>query len=119
MNYDLEDRTKNLAVDIIQLLRTVKTTDLNKNIVAQLLKSGTSVGANYREANGAVSRSDFRNKIYICKKEIKETCFWLEMLAEASPEAKIKLRPIWSRAHELTLIFNKISLSLNKEKDVA
>ncbi len=52
---------------------------LNSNIISQLLRSATSVGANYHEANAASSKNDFRNKIYICRKEIQETEYWLDL----------------------------------------
>jgi four helix bundle protein len=94
------------------LIRKTKKSVLNTNIISQLIRSATSVGANYCEANAASSKSDFRNKIFICRKEIQETKYWLEMLAEASPEEKEQLREFWKEAHQLTLIFNKISKSL-------
>ncbi len=70
------------------------------------------MGANYCEANGASSKKDFKNKIHICRKEIQETGYWLEMLSESNPEEKEKLIKFWKEAHELTLIFNKIAASL-------
>jgi len=81
--------------------------------VSQVIRSSTSVGANYCEANGASSKKDFRNKIHICKKEIQETKYWLELLGEVvSENQKASLRKLWKEAHELTLIFNKISGTL-------
>lgn len=112
MNYDLEKRTLIFSKAIIQLLKKVKFNDLNKNTVSQLIRSATSVGANYREANGASSRKDFKNKIFICRKEVQETKYWLELLAESDPDIRQDLRRLWKEAHELTLIFNKISFSL-------
>ena len=112
MNYDLEERTRLFSKNIIKFLRIIKKDEINKNIISQLIRSATSVGANYCEANGASSRRDFKNKIYICKKEIQETKYWIEMMAESNPEQKEKLRKLWQEAHELTLIFNKIASSL-------
>jgi len=113
MKYDLEERTKKFSKDTISLLVKIKRNRINENIISQLARSATSVGANYCEANGASSRKDFRNKIFICRKEIQETKYWLEILAESNPEIKDKLRKLWKEAHELTLIFNKISTSLS------
>lgn len=113
MKYDLEERTRKFSKDIISLLVKIKRNRINENIISQLARSTTSVGANYCEANGASSRKDFRNKIFICRKEIQETKYWLEILAESNPEIKDKLRKFWKEAHELTLIFNKISTSLS------
>ncbi|MDD5031590.1 MAG: four helix bundle protein [Patescibacteria group bacterium] len=112
MSYDLEERTKNFSKNIIICLKKINQNELNRNIILQLIKSATSVGANYCEANGAASRKDFSNKIFICRKEIQETKYWIELMAEVSPEIKIDLRKLWKEAHELTLIFNKISSSL-------
>jgi len=112
MNYDLEERTREFSKEIIRLARLIKHNPINVNIISQLIRSATSVGANYCEANAASSKKDFKNKIYICRKEIQETKYWIELLAESNPEIKGKLRSIWTEAHELTLIFNKISASL-------
>ncbi len=112
MNYNLEERTKEFSKEIINFLLAIKKHKINENIISQLIRSATSVGANYCEANGASSKKDFKNKIFICRKEIQETKYWIELLAEANPEEKEKLKKIWKEAHELTLIFNKISSSL-------
>lgn len=117
MNYDLEDRTKKFSKDIIVFLLQIRKSDINKNIISQLVRSTTSVGANYCEANAAVSKKDFRNKIYICRKEIQETKYWIEMMSVSNPEDKEELRTFWKEAHELTLIFNRISQSLKEKKD--
>ena len=115
MHYDLEDRTKLFSKEIIRYLRQLKQDNLNRSLISQLIRSATSVGANYCEANAASSKKDFRNKIYLCRKEIQETKYWIEMIAEASPGNRRPLRQLWQEAHELTLIFNKISSSLRKK----
>jgi four helix bundle protein len=112
MNYDLEERTKKFAKEIIVLCKNTKHNMININLISQLIRSATSVGANYCEANAASSKNDFRNKIFISRKEIQETKYWLELLAESNPEQKDNIGKIWKEAHELTLIFNKISTSL-------
>lgn len=112
MRYDLEDRTKLFSKKIIGLLIRIKKSSINESIIKQLIRSATSVGANYCEANGATSRKDFKNKIYICRKEIQETKYWLELIAEINKEEIKELRLLWKEAHELTLIFNKIGTSL-------
>jgi four helix bundle protein len=115
MQYDLEERTKKFSKTVIGCLAKVKLNEINRNIVSQLIRSTTSVGANYCEANGASSKRDFRNKIFICRKEIQETKYWIELLAEACPDKRDSLKSIWKEAQELTLIFNKISSSLKTE----
>ena len=94
----------------------IKKSKINENLIFQLIKSATSVGANYCEANGASSKKDFNNKIFICRKEIQETKYWIELLAESNPEEKENLKKFWKEAHELTLIFNKISTTLKNKK---
>lgn len=107
--YTLEDRTLKLAEAVIALCRTIPKDILNNPIVSQLIRSATSVGANYREANGASSKKDFKNKIFICKKEAKETQYWLQLLVKSYPPCRERCRIIWKEAHELTLIFSKIA----------
>ena len=116
MEYDLEPRTKKFGKYIIDLLIKIERNEINKNIISQLIRSATSIGANYCEANNASSRKDFRNKIFICKKECQETKYWIELLARTNKEHIEKLRKLWKENHELTLIFNKITSSLNKKK---
>lgn len=81
----------------------------------QLVRSGTSIGANYMEANGASSKKDFQNKIFICKKEAQETKHWLRMIANCLPDRNQELRLLWQEAQELTLIFQKITSSLRNK----
>ena len=78
---ELEERTKQFAINIIRLSVTLPNTPEGRTIRTQLTKAGTSVGANYREANRARSKADFRNKISICETEASETQYWLEVIA--------------------------------------
>lgn len=109
--YDLEERTAIFAEQIIKLCRTIKNDRLSDPILNQLIRSGTSIGANYMEANGASSKRDFINKIFICKKEAQETKHWLRMLAAAVPDKADKAGVLWRECQELTLIFQKIGSS--------
>ena len=112
--YDLEERTANFGEEIIVLCKAIKQDVITRPLIQQLVRSGTSVGANYMEANGASSRKDFANKIYICKKEVQETKHWLRMLAKSSDEPHADIRVLWREAQELTLIFGKIASSVRK-----
>ena len=112
--YDLEERTARFGEDIIDFAKTLPINPINNELIGQIVKSGTSVGANYMEADGAESKKDFRHKIAICKKEAKETKHWLRMIAKANPDRKEKCKELWSEAQELTLIFSSILLSKNK-----
>lgn len=109
MRYDLEDRTMKFAEGIIILCQKIPKNDINNPLINQLLRSGTSIGANYSEANGASSKRDFINKIYICKKESIETKYWLKLLAKVNPLLDEEINFIWKETHELTLIFSKIA----------
>jgi len=110
--YDLEERTAKFGEQIISFCRSVKSDKLADPILNQLLRSGTSIGANYMEANGASSKKDFQNKIFICKKEAQETKHWLRMTKSFMPEKVKVIDLLWKEAQELTLIFQKISSSL-------
>lgn len=77
MVYDLEERTAKFGEDIIALCKKIRRGAVTDPLVNQLIRSGTSVGANYMEATGASSKRDFANKIFICKKEAQESKHWL------------------------------------------
>ncbi len=111
MNYDLEERTAKFGEDIIDFIKTLKQNVINIPLVNQLIRSATSIGANYCEANNASSKRDFKNKIFICKKEASETKYWLRMIAHANPDKKEKCKLLWKEANELTMIFSKIAES--------
>lgn len=107
-NYNLEERTAKFGEDVIKLCSQIRLTTIIEPIIKQLIRSATSVGANYMEANGACSKSDFKNKIFICKKEVMETKHWFRMLSVALPDKSEQLKILWKEAQELTLIFSKI-----------
>jgi len=111
MQYDLEERTAIFGEEIIHFSKTILLDEITKPIIRQIVRSGTSIGANYMEANQASSKKDFKNKIRISQKEANETKHWLRMLSSACPKKKAKCRKLWQEAHELTLIFAKISKS--------
>lgn len=108
VRHDLEERTAAFGNSAIVLAKTVPLTSITRPLVSQLVRSATSVGANYCEADDAESRADFKHKIGICKKEARETKHWLRMLVTAVPESKEPARKLWQEAKELNLIFNAI-----------
>lgn len=114
--YPLEERTAKFGESVILLCKGLRQDSINRNLIDQLVRSATGIGANYMEANGASSRTDFRNKIYICKKEAQETKHWLRMLSICVPEKKDELRNLWSEAQQLVMIFQKITSSLDFKK---
>ncbi|PIP28158.1 MAG: four helix bundle protein [Candidatus Moranbacteria bacterium CG23_combo_of_CG06-09_8_20_14_all_35_22] len=110
--YDLEKRTGDFGIEIIKFCKTSQQDIITKPILNQLIRSGTSIGANYCEANNASSKKDFKNKIFICKKECQETKHWLRMSSECLPERKEEIRILWKECQELTMIFQKIINSM-------
>ncbi|KKQ91617.1 MAG: hypothetical protein UT58_C0018G0013 [Microgenomates group bacterium GW2011_GWC1_39_7b] len=115
--HDLEERTAKFCESVILLCQKLEPTIINKPIINQLIRSATSIGANYMEANSASSRRDFANKIFICKKESQETKHWLRMLSVTVDDKEIteKLRILWQECQELTMIFQKITSSLREK----
>lgn len=114
-NFDLEERTAEFGENIIKFAKKIPKNTITIPIITQLIKAGTSVGANYCEADGAESKKDFEHKMGICKKEAKETKHWLRMVATAVPELKEESRKLWKEAQELTLIFSS-SVNSSKKK---
>jgi|SRR3989338_2369169 len=113
--YDLEERTARFGENLILLCRKLKQDVVTRPLISQLIRSGTSIGANYMEANGASSKKDFINKIFICKKEAQETKHWLRMLTSCEGgDLNFELLKQWKECQELTLIFQKIVSSARK-----
>jgi len=109
--FDLGERTAKFGEEIIEFAKTIERNEINRRLIGQLVSAGTSVGANYMEADGAESKKDFRHKIGICKKESKETKHWLRMIDKANPSKNVECRRLAQEAQELTLIFSSILLS--------
>ena len=110
-NYDLEERTAKFGESVIIFCKGLKKDVILNPLINQIIRSATSIGANYMEANGASSKKDFINKIFICKKESQETKHWLRMIAVYVPELKENIRVLWREANELSMIFGKIAFS--------
>jgi len=108
----LEDRTKKFAISIIRLSVTLPNTPEGKIIINQITKSGTSIGANYREANRARSKADFSNKIRICESEASETIYWFEIIEAMNWIDKQSTEPIIEEAIELLAIFTSVGKTL-------
>lgn len=106
--YDLEERTAKFGENSIEFAKTIEKNEINRSLISQLVRAGTSVGANYMEADGAESGRDFKHKIAICKKEAKECRHWFRMVSKANPDKAEKCRELWKEANELSLIFSAI-----------
>ena len=108
VKFDLEERTARLGEAVIDFVKNLQNNNINRVLIDQLVRSATSIGANYMEADAAESKKDFRHKIGVCKKESKETLHWLRMVSRANPDRAERCRQLWKEAHELLLIFSTI-----------
>lgn len=106
--WDLVERTARLGEQVVRFCRTVPQTPVCLPLVSQLVRSGTSVGANWAEAGAAQSGRDFDHKVGICKREARETMHWLRMLTAADEDLAPRCRELWNEAHELVMIFSAI-----------
>lgn len=106
--YDLEERTAKFGEEIIRFCKKIPRGPITDPLINQLIKCGTSVGANYCEADDAESKQDFRHKIGICKKESREAKHFLRMIGITIDTLRDEARILWQEAKELNLIFNTI-----------
>ena len=113
MEKDLERRTKRFALAVLRFSSALPRDRAADVLAKQLIRSATSVGANYREANRAVSRADFKNKIGTVQKEAAETQYWLELLIE-SGLANESATAVLAECSELLAIFTSIGKKLSE-----
>jgi four helix bundle protein len=106
--YDLEERTAAFGEAVIELCLALPANPVSSPLITQFVRSATSIGANYCEADDAESKADFRHKIALCRKEARETKHWCRMLAKACKLHATALRVQWKEAHQLHLIFARI-----------
>ena len=114
--FDLEERTGRFGEEVIKFCRGLTLDAITDPLVRQIVKSSTSVGAKYCEADDAVSKKEFRQKIGYCKKESRETKHWLRMIVAADPSQAEKARVLWKEANEFVLIFATIFRKLTEKK---
>jgi four helix bundle protein len=106
--YDLEERTARFGEAVIDFAKAIPHNPVTSRIINQLVGAATSVGANYVEADDAVSKKEFLKSIGTCKKETREVKHFLRMTVRAIPELKLQARKLWMEARELHLIFSRI-----------
>jgi four helix bundle protein len=106
--YDLEERTARFGGAVIDFAKEIQSNAVTNRLISQLVGAATSVGANYVEADDAVSKKEFLKSIGTCRKEVRETKHFLRMIVRAVPELKAQARTLWLEAKELHLIFSKI-----------
>ena|SRR5450755_3894350 len=116
MEKDLEQRTKRLALAVLKLCSSLPRDRAAEILARPLIRSATSIGANYREANRAVSRADFRNKVGTIQKEAAESQYWLELLTE-SGSASDSAAAVHAECSELLAIFTAIGKKLSVDND--
>jgi len=104
----LEKRTRQFAVKIIRLSTILLNTPEGRVIRNQITKSGTSIGANYREANRARSKADFKNKIKICESEASETQYWIEVIIDTKWLSREEVNTDYEESSELLALFTTI-----------
>ena len=108
----LESRTKKFAISVIRLSGSISNTPEGAVIRNQITKSGSSIGANYREANRSRSKADFKNKIKICESEASETVYWLEIISDLNWSDVKNIQLIKAEANEILAIFTSIGKKL-------
>jgi four helix bundle protein len=106
--YDLEERTAKFGEEVLIFCKKIPRSPITDPLISQLVRSATSVGANYCEADCAETRKDFEHKLGICKKESRESKHWLRMVAKAVSSLADESRNLWKEANELNLIFTTI-----------
>jgi four helix bundle protein len=113
---ELEKRTLEFSKNLIKTVQQLPNNQVNYKIGGQVIDSGTSIGANYREANAAESSKDFKHKINISFKEAKETRYWLDLLIFANSNNIDDLSPLRQESDEFTRIFGKIVYSCKQNE---
>jgi len=110
----LEVRTKKFAISIIKMSGKLPETMEGRVVRNQATKSGTSIGANYREANRSRSKADFINKILICESEASETLYWLEIITDLEWSIADNMQKVVSEATEILAIFTSIDKNFKR-----
>jgi len=106
--YDLEERTLKFAKDCIDLCKLLTKDTVNLKLIDQLVRASSSVGSNYREANDTTTKKDFYHRIGICRREAKESKYWLELVLHANQDLSTKAELLIDEALQLVRIFASI-----------
>src|SRR5690606_11904044 len=114
--FDLDERTARFGKRVVAFAKRIPVNCVTSPIIPQFVNAGTSVGANYCEADDAGSRKEFLYRISLCKRESREAKHWLRMIVVAVPELRDEARTLWQEAKELNLIFSAIYRSKPKDR---
>lgn len=106
--FDLEERTLKFAKKVIDLVKLLPKNSINFILFDQVIRSGTSIGANYREANDSLGKKDFNMRVRICRKEAKETLYWFELILHNNADFLSQIEPLISEDIKLIKIFSSI-----------
>ena len=118
--YNLENRTLQFSKRVLDMTKVLTKDSANNNFIDQIVRSSSSVGANYREANDALGKKDFIHRTRIARKEAKETTYWLELIVHHNPSLEKRMQNLLIESIEITKILSAIiksSQENNKEKD--
>ena len=108
--FNLEKRTTEFAKAVIRLCKKLPRNPMNDRLVGQVVGSAGSVGANYREANDALGKKDFIQRMKIARREAKESLHWLELISESERNRESEIKPLIKEANELKKILSSIIL---------
>ncbi|MCF7871191.1 MAG: four helix bundle protein [Candidatus Omnitrophica bacterium] len=106
--FDLEKRTTEFGKAVIRMCKELTRNSMNDRLISQVVGSAGSVGANYREANDALGKKDFIQRMKIARREAKESLHWLELISEANKSRESTIEPLIKEADELKSILSSI-----------
>ena len=106
--FDLERRTTEFAKSVIRICRTLPNNAMNERLIGQVVGAAGSIGANYREANDALGKKDFIQRLKIARREAKESAHWLELISEADIDRNNEIKPLIRECEELKSILSAI-----------
>ncbi len=112
--YDLEERLLEFGKRIIRLCLSLPKNPINNRLIGQVVGSGGGTGANYREANDALGKKDFLQRMRIARREAKETIHWLELIHEANPTFRKRMEPLIKETNEIKNILSSIIEKVKK-----
>ncbi len=115
MKYDLEERTLKFAKNCIDICKKVEKNIINNELVKQLIRASCSIGANYREANDTITKRDFLHKAGICRREAKESKYWLELFLHANTNLNKELEQLIDESLQFARIFASMTPIKNKK----
>ena len=114
VKFDLEERTARFGEQVIAFAKQIRSSPITTPLISQLVRAGTSVGANYCEADEADSKKEFRYRIGVSKREARETKHHIRMIVAADASLKEAARAVWKEAQELNLIFAAILRNMTR-----